>query len=112
MPWITLAKSETIPNNSARDFSIGQEQNAIELFVIHVNGRFFAYLNRCPHTGVNLNWQPGQFFDIYNQFIQCSTHGALFRFEDGFCVRGPCAGANLQSLPLQIENDDIRVQID
>jgi nitrite reductase/ring-hydroxylating ferredoxin subunit len=111
MTWMTLAKTGTIPENSAREFAVNKDDTTVELFVIHINGRFFAYVNRCPHTGINLNWMPGQFFDINNQFIQCSTHGALFRFDDGFCVRGPCAGASLQSLPLKIDNDEIHVQV-
>lgn len=112
MPWITLAKTHSIADGSAREFSLGEGANPTELFVVHSEGRFFAYLNRCPHTGVTLNWQPGQFFDFMQQFIQCSTHGALFRIENGFCVRGPCAGASLQAVPLQIDNDEIQVQLD
>lgn len=111
MTWITLAKAGTIPENTAQEFTLKQDDMTVELFVIHANGRLFAYVNRCPHTGINLNWMPGQFFDITHQFIQCSTHGALFRPDDGFCVRGPCAGASLQSLPLKIDNNEIHVQI-
>lgn len=84
----------------------------LELFVINDNGQFHAYKNQCPHTGVNLNWQPNQFMDIDNKYIQCSTHGALFRIHDGYCVRGPCAGASLAALPLKIEQGNILVEID
>ncbi|MGD8559670.1 MAG: Rieske 2Fe-2S domain-containing protein [Gammaproteobacteria bacterium] len=112
MGWIPLATTEAIPNATAQEFNIEHNGKSVELFVIHVNNRYYAYSNHCPHTGVNLNWMPDQFFDLNNEFIQCSTHGALFRFDDGYCVRGPCAGASLQSLPLRIHNNEIHVQID
>ena len=111
MSWLPVTKASSLSLDSAREFTVESNHRAVELFIIHINEQFFAYMNHCPHTGVNLNWQPDQFFDIDHQFIQCSTHGALFRFEDGLCVRGPCAGASLTSVPLKIENDTLYVQI-
>jgi nitrite reductase/ring-hydroxylating ferredoxin subunit len=55
----------------------------------------FVYLNSCPHLGSPLDIRPGHFLSLDRRHIQCSTHGALFRIEDGFCVSGPCAGASL-----------------
>ncbi|MEE8263379.1 MAG: Rieske (2Fe-2S) protein, partial [Gammaproteobacteria bacterium] len=40
-------------------------------------------------------WVPDQFLDETGNLLQCATHGALFRIEDGFCVAGPCTGASL-----------------
>jgi nitrite reductase/ring-hydroxylating ferredoxin subunit len=107
MDLIALAKTDEIGNDTAQEFSLTQYQPPLELFVIRKSGRFFAYLNRCPHTGVNLNWMPHQFFDIENEFIQCATHGALFTVADGRCVRGPCAGAYLQPAPIVIQDGTI-----
>ncbi|MGH8458760.1 MAG: Rieske (2Fe-2S) protein, partial [Nevskiales bacterium] len=70
-------------------------------------GRIYGYLNRCPHTGGPLDWVPGRFLSAEGDLIQCSTHGALFRIEDGFCVWGPCAGASLTPVPLKRQGDDI-----
>ncbi|MGO1692607.1 MAG: Rieske (2Fe-2S) protein [Marinobacter sp.] len=63
-----------------------------------------AYLNQCPHMGVELNWMPGRFMDTDNLFLQCSTHGALFKPGDGECIAGPCQGDALTALDLR-END-------
>ena len=46
-----------------------------------------------------LEWLPDQFLDSSAQYIQCSVHGAMFRIEDGWCVRGPCAGDALMAIP-------------
>ena len=110
MTWTKLIDTHSLPSYAAREFTLESNSTPVNLFVININKNYFAYVNRCPHTGVTLNWQPDQFFDIDNHFIQCSTHGALFRFDDGYCVRGPCVGTKLQSLPLKIENDTIYVE--
>lgn len=112
MSWLRLINKKSLPSYSAREFSIETGSFPVNIFIININNNFFAYENRCPHTGVTLNWQPDQFFDIENHFIQCSTHGALFRFDDGYCVRGPCTGAKLRSLPLKIEDSEIYVQVE
>ncbi len=104
MDLIALATTGEIADSAAKEFSITQYDPPLELFVLRKNQRFFAYLNRCPHTGVTLNWMPDQFFDIDHEYIQCTTHGALFRVENGYCVRGPCAGASLVAVPIVIQD--------
>ena len=112
MSWIRLIYTRSLPSFSAKEFTLESKPRPVDIFVININNNYFAYVNRCPHTGVTLNWQPDQFFDIENHFIQCSTHGAIFRFNDGYCVRGPCVGAKLTNLPLKIEDDEIYVEFD
>jgi nitrite reductase/ring-hydroxylating ferredoxin subunit len=41
--------------------------------------------------------------------ILCSSHGALFRLNDGFCIGGPCAGRFLWRWPVAVEDGEIRV---
>jgi len=77
------------------------------LLVCYSRGKFAAYLNRCPHTGVNLNWQPNQCFDFTEQYLVCSVHGALFQPDDGKCIYGPCLGQSLKSISLEIESGNI-----
>ena len=80
------------------------------VFIIRRNQKISAFINSCPHTGVALNWQPDQFLDIDNEFIQCSLHGARFRVDDGYCVWGPCAGQSLTALSVDVQNGLIRVK--
>ena len=76
-------------------------------FAVRHRGRVHAYVNRCPHMGTELDWQPGEFFEEAGLYLICSTHGALFEPRDGFCVAGPCRGASLQ--PLEIAERDGQV---
>ncbi len=88
------------------------QNEARQCFILHYNDSIYAYVNRCPHTGINLNWQPNQFFDITGQLIQCSLHGALFRIEDGLCIRGPCLGDSLQAVNFEVRDNDIYLLYD
>ncbi len=78
-------------------------------FAIRYRGRVHAYLNRCAHLGVELDWQPGQFFDAERTLLICSTHGALYDPATGACQGGPCRGAGL--VPLGVEEVDGEVRL-
>lgn len=107
---LDLCALTDIPDPGSRGFEFGDgEEQRLRLFVVRKDGVLAAYRNRCPHTGAPLEWLPDQFLDIDNSFIQCSIHGALFRPEDGYCVRGPCAGGSLERLELAVVRGRLRV---
>ncbi|HWS11212.1 MAG TPA: Rieske 2Fe-2S domain-containing protein [Rhodocyclaceae bacterium] len=83
----------------------------VPAFAIRHRGRVRAYLNRCAHVGVELDWMPGRFFDESGAFLICATHGALYRPDDGSCAGGPCRGANLVPLPVVEEEGEIFVTL-
>ena len=78
-----------------------------QYFLIYRDKTVYSFLNRCPHTGVNLDWVPHQFLDSNNEFIQCATHGALFNIADGNCLRGPCVGDQLQIIENTVSKGNI-----
>lgn len=58
-----------------------------------------------------LNWSDEQFFDFEHKFIQCSLHGALFEPLDGLCVWGPCLDKSLQSIPVELVDQQVIIYI-
>jgi nitrite reductase/ring-hydroxylating ferredoxin subunit len=70
-------------------------------FAIRHCGNVRGFVNRCPHLGTELDWQPGEFFDFAGLYLVCSTHGALFEPGTGYCVAGPCRGASLERLDVR-----------
>jgi nitrite reductase/ring-hydroxylating ferredoxin subunit len=70
-------------------------------FAIRFDGRVHAYRNRCAHVAVELDWQPGRFFDADGIVLICSTHGALYDPATGACRGGPCRGAGLEPVPVE-----------
>lgn len=89
----------------------GFEVNGIKLVLINHRNEFFLYRNSCPHRSIPLEWMPDQFLDYEKQYIQCATHGALFRIDDGVCVAGPCVEDRLDSVPFEIHNGDVVVDL-
>src|SRR6267378_262892 len=59
-------------------------------FAVRYKGRVYAYLNRCAHMPMELDWKPGKFFDVWGLHLICSTHGATYAPDTGRCLRGPC----------------------
>ena len=91
-----LCHLQDIAEPGARGFEL---DGGLQCFVLRWKGEIRAYLNRCPHTGVSLNWAEDQFFDLNNEYIQCSLHGALFEPLSGKCIWGPCVGECLSAIP-------------
>lgn len=78
-------------------------------FVVRYQGKPRAYLNRCGHVGIELDWNEGAFFDAAGVYLICSTHGALYDPATGQCVSGRCNGKGLVPLDVMEENDQVYI---
>lgn len=81
-------------------------------FVVRKGDAVFAYVNRCPHAGHPLDWQPDRFLTPDNSLIACASHGALFEMTTGACVAGPCMGRGLQRIEVKLENGCVLLEAD
>ena len=61
-------------------------------FAIRFEGQAHAYLNRCAHVAMEMDYQPNQFFDPTGRWLMCATHGAVYQPATGACRSGPCRG--------------------
>ena len=61
-------------------------------FAVRHEGQAQAYLNRCTHVAMELDFQPNRFFDTTGQWLICATHGATYSPATGACTGGPCRG--------------------
>lgn len=61
-------------------------------FAIRYQGTAYAYVNRCTHVAMELDWQPNHVFDETGQWLVCATHGARYHPATGVCSGGPCRG--------------------
>jgi nitrite reductase/ring-hydroxylating ferredoxin subunit len=82
-------------------------KDSFEVFLINYEGYLRAYLNRCRHIALSLDWVDNQFFSEDKRFIICANHGAIYEPKTGECVWGPCVGASLQNVPLEIDGEKI-----
>jgi len=102
---IRLCAPHELAEGQSRGFVIDQ----LNLLAVRRAGQVHAYLNRCPHRGIALEWQKDDFLDDSGSLIRCATHGALFKIADGECVAGPCQGESLTTVPLAIEDGAVKL---
>ncbi|MBC7684070.1 MAG: Rieske 2Fe-2S domain-containing protein [Bdellovibrionales bacterium] len=67
-------------------------------FVVRYDGKAYAYLNRCAHVPIELDWAEGEFFESSGLYLMCATHGAIYVPESGYCAGGPCKGGRLRPI--------------
>ena len=96
------------------DVTVEQDNNAeqasvIPAFAVRFDGQVFAYLNRCGHIAVQLDYMPGEFFSDDGQSLICATHGAEYAPDTGQCLGGPCYGVGLE--PLEVKESAGRLYL-
>ena len=79
-------------------------------FVVNFDYQYFAYLNKCGHIAVQLDYMPGEFFADDGQTLVCATHGAEYAPDTPACLGGPCYGVGLE--PLAIVEQDGQIFLD
>lgn len=75
-----------------------------DAFAVRWHGRAYAFLNRCRHQSLTLDFGDAQFFDEAMDALVCVQHGARYAPDTGQCLGGPCAGGRLT--PLRLEERD------
>lgn len=74
-------------------------------FAVRYGGTVYAYLNRCAHVPIELDWNEGDFFESSGLYLMCSTHGAIYVPDSGHCAGGPCRGGRLRPI-MVLEKDN------
>lgn len=105
MKRLLVCASETLAEGGAGvRFEVERGGTNVPAFAVRFRGRVHAYLNRCGHMPVELDWQQGEFFDISGLYLICATHGALYAPDSGRCLGGRCNGKGL--VVLEVVEDD------
>jgi len=101
-----------IPSQRARGFQlliVGDDgaPRPWPIVIVRWGRQVFGYVNKCPHDGVNLDWETNQFLDPNGVRLMCGKHGALFELGTGICVDGPCKGKGLTPIALTVLDNEI-----
>lgn len=106
---IEICASETLINGGRGvRFEVSVAGRAVPAFAVRYGGVARAYLNRCAHVAMELDWQPGEFFDFDADHLVCATHGALYDPATGTCIGGACVGHG-HLRPLLVQEREGRV---
>ena len=106
-PSATIARLGEIEPGKTKKFLLSVEGRETECFVVNYDGQYFAYINRCAHVPMTMDWIDNQFLTEDSRYILCATHGAAFEPDTGECVFGPPCGKFLVRVPLTIDGDRI-----
>jgi nitrite reductase/ring-hydroxylating ferredoxin subunit len=102
------ASDDLVDGGRGVRFSVMFRGEVAPAFAVRHRGGVYAYLNRCAHVQMELDWQPGDFFEPDAEFLICATHGALYDPATGACRGGACAGhGGLR--PIQLVERDQRI---
>ncbi|MDO5625675.1 MAG: Rieske 2Fe-2S domain-containing protein [Pseudomonadota bacterium] len=90
---IALCHSADLPEGGqAVAFDVVYGGQTLRAFAIRFEGQPHAYLNRCTHVAMEMDYQEGRFFDDSGQWLLCASHGAAYKPDTGECAGGPCQG--------------------
>jgi nitrite reductase/ring-hydroxylating ferredoxin subunit len=83
---------ELLDSGLAVPFDVVFAGQTCRAFAVRFEGQVQAYLNRCTHVAMEMDYQPDRFFDTDGRWLLCATHGATYAPDTGECVGGPCRG--------------------
>lgn len=90
---LLLCRSQDLQEGGlAVSFDVRYEGYGCRAFAVRAEGKVQAYLNRCTHIAMEMDYQPDRFFDESGKWLMCATHGATYDPTTGACVGGPCQG--------------------
>lgn len=105
--WVYLCPALALKERGpAVPFDVVYMGQHCRAFAVRHDGSVQAYLNRCTHVPMELDWQPNEVFDITGRWLLCATHGALYRPDNGACAGGPCRGG-LVKIQLQESHGEV-----
>ena len=92
------ASDALVEKGNAHGFDVLHFRQPARAFALRFDGRVVAYLNRCLHVPVEMDWNRGEFLDADKSVILCATHGAAYEPLSGRCVGGPCGRGRLTAI--------------
>jgi len=104
-PGTILCQRDALPDGRATLWELDTDDGrgqTFKLLLLRSGNDVTAFVNRCAHFGVPLAAQQSQLIFAPLVSITCNVHYARYRWADGVCEAGECAGEALVPVPLQI----------
>lgn len=102
-----VARTGELAHGMTKKFRLNCRRSTVEAVLVNYQGNLYAYVNRCRHIPISMDWVDNQFFTEDGRYLICANHGATYEPATGECVWGPCFGAFLQGVPLEISRGKI-----
>jgi nitrite reductase/ring-hydroxylating ferredoxin subunit len=101
-----VARADSLKSGESMKFMLPIRGTDEECFLINFGGEFHAYVNRCRHVPMAMDWVDNQFFAEDGRYLMCQTHNAYYEPASGECIAGPptACGKYLYRVLTEIED--------
>ncbi len=100
--YIKIAETKDIPPNTMQVFKLKE----IEILVVNVEGKYYAFENRCPHLGY-----PLYYGNLNGEVLICGFHSAKFNVKTGESL-GAVTQESLKVFRTTIRNSSLLIEQD
>ncbi len=101
--WVEAGPATDLKEGAISALSL---RSASDVIVVNVGQRLTAYRNECAHEALPLD---GAVLDTDNGTLTCPWHGFCYDAGSGECLSAP--GAQLEQLPLRVDDGDVWVRL-
>lgn len=100
-----ITSIENVPSDTTFLFTIRDEESGEEdeAILTQLDGEITCWLNRCMHFR-HIRLDKGSGAPKRNGELVCANHGALFEDDTGLCTHGPCEGAYLDPVDIEVRD--------
>lgn len=81
----------------------GENEEAI---LVRLEDGIAGWLNYCQHF-THIRLDKGSGAPVRNGEVVCANHGAMFEKDTGLCTYGPCEGAYLNSIEVDVRDGEV-----
>lgn len=93
-----------VAGSSPDDGGADQAEPSREGILVRTGDGIVAWLNRCQHL-LDVPLDKGSGASMRDGEIVCENHGAMFEARSGRCTFGPCEGAILEEIEVEVGVD-------
>lgn len=105
--WVRVSPAADLPVDQISTASLTSSGGrSVDVIVVNLGQRLSAYRNECAHQGMPLT---DAVLDLSNGTLTCPWHGFCFDATSGECLSAP--GAQLEQLPLRVDDGDVWVRL-
>ncbi len=102
---------DDVPANGTLLVTLRNGDGLEEVILTRLDDGVAAYKNYCQHwTDVRLDKGSGAL--VRNDEIVCQKHAATFETDSGYCNFGPCEGAYLATVDVEVDDGEVFVTED
>ena len=102
-----ITSVQDLQRNRTVKFTFRREGIPRDGFVASFENEIVAYENLCRHIPLTIDYGDNRFFASDGRHFVCQTHGAIYEPLTGLCVRGPCEGASLHKLKVEVSDGNV-----